>query len=64
MREPLVKLVLATMIMLFGFVILPTTPAESSTCCSHLSEPPELLQHLRATTAYTSCAMRCPGCPF
>ena len=63
MREPIVKLVLATMIMLFGFVILPTTPAESSTCCTTCQN------NLHSCTtscdnAYSSCASRCPGCPF
>jgi hypothetical protein len=63
MREPIVKLVLATLIMLFSFAILPATPAESATCCqtcqSRLSSC-----NASCDSAYTSCAMHCPGCPF
>lgn len=63
MREPLVKLMLATLIMLFGIAILPATPAESSTCCStcqsHLSSCETACEN-----TYSSCASHCPGCPF
>jgi hypothetical protein len=63
MREPIVKLMLATVLMLMGFTFLPARPAESTTCCTNCQNR---LNSCYATcdNAYTSCAMGCPGCPF
>jgi hypothetical protein len=62
MKQPVVKLVAATLLMI-ATQLLPAPPAEASTCCDTCRS------RLSSCTAscnnsYDSCARACPGCPF
>ena len=62
MGEPIVKLMLATVLMLMGFTFLPARPAESSTCCTNCQNR---LNSCYATcdNSYTSCARAARAAP-
>jgi hypothetical protein len=62
MKQPILKLIAATLLMI-ATQLLPAPPAEAATCCqtcqSRLSSC-----NASCDASYSSCAQHCPGCPF
>jgi hypothetical protein len=61
MNQPMLKLLAATLLMI-ATTLLPQR-AESSTCCTNCQNRLNSC-YASCDASYTSCAQRCPGCPF
>jgi hypothetical protein len=62
MKQPVMKLIAATLLMI-ATQLLPVPAAEASTCCTNCQNRLNSC-YASCDNAYTSCAMGCPGCPF